>query len=77
MYAHCGYTVLWSVQPLPLFSLNPLPPTSLFSTAFNTHPCFLYLHVLCYAIVLMLYHSLFLSLASFEGKNLEENKHLK
>jgi hypothetical protein len=23
----CEYTLLWSVQPLPLLSLTPLPPT--------------------------------------------------
>jgi hypothetical protein len=27
MYAHCGYALLWSIQPLPLLSLTTLPPT--------------------------------------------------
>jgi hypothetical protein len=31
-----------------------------FSTVLNTHPYILYLHILCYVILLMLYHSLFL-----------------
>jgi hypothetical protein len=53
MYAHFGYTLLWSVQSLPLLSLTPLPPTPSFSTAFNTHPCILYLHILWYAILLI------------------------
>jgi hypothetical protein len=43
-------------SPLPLY----LPPP--FSTAFNTHPYILYLHILCFMILLMHYHSLFLSL---------------
>jgi hypothetical protein len=47
MYAHCGYTLLWSVQSLPLLSLTPLPPTLHFSNAFNTYPCIFYLHNLC------------------------------
>jgi hypothetical protein len=43
MYAHYGYVLLWSVQPLPILSLTPLHPTLHFSTAFNTHPYILYL----------------------------------
>jgi hypothetical protein len=62
MYAHCGCALLWSIQPLPLLSFTPVPPTLYFSTAFKTHPSILYLHNLCKAILLMLYHSLFLSL---------------
>jgi hypothetical protein len=40
---------------LPLY----LPPR--FSVAFSTHPYVLYLHILGYMILLMRYHSLFLS----------------
>jgi hypothetical protein len=58
MYAHCGCALLWSVQLLPLLSLNALPP----APRFSTHPSILYLHILCYTILLMLYHFLFLSL---------------
>jgi hypothetical protein len=49
MGAHCGCALLWSVQPLPLLSLTPLPPTRHFSVAFDTHPCALHLHSLCFA----------------------------
>jgi hypothetical protein len=28
MNDHCGYNLLWFVQPFPLLSLTPLPPTS-------------------------------------------------
>jgi hypothetical protein len=62
MYGHCGYTLLWSIQSLPLLSLTPLPPNPHFSTAFSIYPYIFYLHILRYAILLMLYHSLFLSL---------------
>jgi hypothetical protein len=55
-----GYTLLWFIQLLPLLSLTPLPPIPHFSTAFNTHP---YIHTFTsYAILLMRYHSLLLSL---------------
>jgi hypothetical protein len=30
MYPHCGYILLWSIQPLTLLSLAPLPPTPIF-----------------------------------------------
>jgi hypothetical protein len=30
MYAYCGYTLYWSIQPLPLLSFIPLPT--------HTHP---------------------------------------
>jgi hypothetical protein len=43
--AHCGYTLCWSIQSLPLLSLTPLSPTPHFSTSFNTYPFILYLHV--------------------------------
>jgi hypothetical protein len=46
MYPCCGYTLLWSIQPLPLLSLTSLPPTSHFSITFNAHPHILYLHIL-------------------------------
>jgi hypothetical protein len=60
MYALCGCALLWSIQSLQILSLTPLPPTLHFSTTFNTHPYILCLHILWYAILLMLYHSLFL-----------------
>jgi hypothetical protein len=49
MYPHCGYKLLWSIQPLPLLSLSPLSSIYSFSTAFNTYPYFLYLHT-CYVL---------------------------
>jgi hypothetical protein len=67
MYAHSKCPLFYyglfnpfEYLPLPLY----LPPPSL-STAFNTHPYILYLHILWYALLLMLYHSLFLSLFKF------------
>jgi hypothetical protein len=45
---------------LPLFLY--LPPHPRLSTVFKTHPCNLYLNILCCAILLMLYHSVFLFL---------------
>jgi hypothetical protein len=57
MYAHCGCALLRSVQVLSLLTLTPLLSTSRFSTVFSIHPYILYLHTLCYAILLMLYHS--------------------
>jgi hypothetical protein len=54
MYAHCESTLLWSIQPLPLLSLTPLTVTPYCSTAFNTQPYILYLHIFCYAILLIL-----------------------
>jgi hypothetical protein len=39
------------------YSLTALPLIPRFSTAFSTHPYILYLHILCNAILLMLYHS--------------------
>jgi hypothetical protein len=67
--------LLFAIQPLPLLSLTPLPPTtSHFSAAFSTHPYILYLHVLWYAILLMLSHSLlmksYLSLSLVTEENL-------
>jgi hypothetical protein len=44
MYPCCGYILPWSIQPLLLLSLTPLPLTPQFSTAFNTHLYILYLH---------------------------------
>jgi hypothetical protein len=49
MYAHCGYALLWSVQPLPLHSFTPLPLPLHFSTAFSIHPYILHLHR-CYVL---------------------------
>jgi hypothetical protein len=34
----------WSIQLLPLLSLNPLSPTFPFPTGFNAHPYILYIH---------------------------------
>jgi hypothetical protein len=62
MYSSCGYTLLWSIQSLPLLSLTSLPPTQHLLTAFSTYPYILCLHILCFTILLMLYHSRFLSL---------------
>jgi hypothetical protein len=42
MYLCCGYTLLWSIQPLALLSLIPL--THPHYWAFNTHIYILYLH---------------------------------
>jgi hypothetical protein len=64
MHAHCECALLWSVQALQILSLTLLLLTPHFSTAFNTHPYILYLHILWYEILLMLYHSLFLSLST-------------
>jgi hypothetical protein len=60
MYAHCGCTLLWSIQPITL--LYPFTSHPYLSTTFKTHPYSLYLHILCFTIFLMLCHSLFLSL---------------
>jgi hypothetical protein len=49
MYPHCEYTLLWSVQSLPLLSFTLLLPSSHLSIAFNTHPYILYLHR-CYML---------------------------
>jgi hypothetical protein len=62
MYPCCAFAFLWSIPLRPLLSLTPLPPTPHFSTAFSTHPYVLHLHILWYAILLMLYRSLFLSI---------------
>jgi hypothetical protein len=47
MYPRCGYTLLCSIQPLPLLFISPLLPTPHFSTAFSIYPYILYLHMLC------------------------------
>jgi hypothetical protein len=47
-------------SPLPLY-----PPHPFFSRAFITHSSFLYLHMLQYANLMMVYHSLFSSLSPF------------
>jgi hypothetical protein len=62
MYALWECALLWSVQSLRILTLTPLPPTPHFSTSFNTHSYILHLHILWYVILLILYHSLFLSL---------------
>jgi hypothetical protein len=46
----------------PFYYYSPLSFYLSFSTAFNTHPYILSLHILCYVLLLMLYHPLFLSL---------------
>jgi hypothetical protein len=35
MYAHCGYILLWSIQPVPLLFLTPLPLTPPFFNSFQ------------------------------------------
>jgi hypothetical protein len=62
MYALRECAFLWSSQSLSTLSLTPLPLISHFSKSFNTYSYILYLHILWYAILLLLYHSLFLSL---------------
>jgi hypothetical protein len=69
VYLHCGYTLLLSVQPLPLLSLTLLPPNPHFSTFqyISLYP--LPSQMLCFRILLMFYHSLFpfpLPLSSIE-----------
>jgi hypothetical protein len=54
--------LLCSVQSLRILSLTLLTTNPHFSTVFNTHPYIFYLHILWYAILLMLYYSLFPSL---------------
>jgi hypothetical protein len=49
MYPCCEIILLWSVQPLPLLFLTPLPLTPHFLTPFIIHPYILYLHR-CYAL---------------------------
>jgi hypothetical protein len=50
------------------YSPSPLHlPSPHFSPAFNTHPYILHLHILWYAISLMLYHSLPFPLPQFHG----------
>jgi hypothetical protein len=69
VYAHCGCALFWAVQFLLIFSLTPLPHIPNFSPAFNTHAYILCLHILWYAILLVLYHSVFpfsFSLSSIE-----------
>jgi hypothetical protein len=51
---------IYNSLPLLSLPLYLLPPH--FSTAFNTHPYVFYLHILCFMLLLMLCHSLFLSL---------------
>jgi hypothetical protein len=50
MYPHCGYTLFWFIDLLPLLPITPLPPNPHFSTAFNIHPYILYLHNMFYNI---------------------------
>jgi hypothetical protein len=47
MYAHCGCPLLWSVQPLPLLFLTPLPPTQFFNSFQYTSLYPLPSHMLC------------------------------
>jgi hypothetical protein len=64
MYAHCDCTLLWIIQSLPLLFLIPLPPTSYFSTAFNTHLYVVYFHR-CYALQSLQYYWCSIILFSF------------
>jgi hypothetical protein len=67
MYALCGSALLWSVQPLPLLSLNPLPPSPCFSTIFNANPYILYCHILlCDITDALSFFPFSLSLSSIE-----------
>jgi hypothetical protein len=61
MYAHCRCALLWPVQSIRILSLRTLPPLSFFSS-FQYTSLFLYLHILCFTILLMFYYFLFLSL---------------
>jgi hypothetical protein len=60
MYAQCGYTLFWSVQHLPLLFLTPLPLLPFFNSFQYTSLYPLPSQILCFMILLMLYHSLFL-----------------
>jgi hypothetical protein len=64
MYSLHGYTLLWSIQSLPLHSFTPLLPTPHFSTAFNTYPYTLYLHR-CYALQYCWCSTILFSIPSF------------
>jgi hypothetical protein len=61
---HCGCTLLWPIQPLPLLSLTPLPHLRHFSTAFSTRPYILDLHR-CYVLWYYWGCGILLSLPSF------------
>jgi hypothetical protein len=55
--------LLWVIRSFQFLSLTSLPPAlPNLSTVFSTYPYILYLLNLFYAILLMLYHSLFFSL---------------
>jgi hypothetical protein len=63
MHPHCGYTLLWPIQPLPLLSLSLyLPPTTLFQQLSVRILISSTLTDVSFMILLMLCHSLFLSL---------------
>jgi hypothetical protein len=66
MYPHYKYTLLWSIQHLPLQFITLLPPIPHFSTAFNTHPYILYLHT-CYALQYCCCSNILFSFPSFPG----------
>jgi hypothetical protein len=63
-YLCCGCALLWSVQPLPFLSLTlyPPPPSPFFNSFQYTSSYPLPSQMSCFMILLMLCHSLFLSL---------------
>jgi hypothetical protein len=68
MCAHCGCSLLWSIQPLPLLSLTPLPPTPLFNSFQYTSLYLLPSHLMFYDTTDVLSFSLpsHLSLSSIQ-----------
>jgi hypothetical protein len=62
VHPHSGYTLIWSIQPLPL--LSSLAPIPKFSTVFSTHHYVLYLHR-CYVLPYYWCFSTLLAFPSF------------
>jgi hypothetical protein len=62
MYVHCGFTLHWSVQSLPLLSLTSLPSTTHFQhlsihiLIFSTFMSYVMLYYWC-SIILFYFHS--------------------